>query len=272
MRSSLTTAAALSVACAFVAMPAAARPYLILSADDQGFQALDMGNVKRTPEGPDPSDRSIVNHRPPPPPPPRARSLRASAEDAAAEDKVIAEDKVRADDKVRTDDAVRAREDQKFVSDQVRAGRLPDDRIAPTARAEADAAPEFIPATVEVTLIDGFLAGSAYGDKVAPLVERRVEVDCAEDRWRTLSSTFVDAHEVVLASGTRGEDWRPFGGSVMGPVVQAAACKREYRQAAVSRYLNIGEVLANYQAAHGAGVPQPQTREQLLAQRYKNSH
>jgi hypothetical protein len=177
MRFRLTITALSVAACAVLAGPAAARPYLMLSADDQGFQALDLSGAAH--------------------------------------------------------------------------GTQP---------------------TVEITLIDAVLSGQPYGDKVAPLVERRVEVDCTQERWRVLSSNFVDAHEVVLSKGDAAGDWRPFGENLSGPVIQAAACRREFRQAAVSRFLNIGEILTNYQAAHGAGVPQPKTRQQLLAERFRRSH
>ena len=166
-----------SLALSAVALPAAARPYLMLNADDRGFQALDLGGI----------DHSR-------------------------------------------------------------------------------------PGSAEATMIDAPLAGVKAGDQLAPLIERRVEVDCQQPRWRVLGTAWLDGHEQALRKDMTPEAWRSFAADELAPVVQAAACKREYRQQLVSRYLNLGEILANYQAAHARAAPEPPTEKELLERKFRNSH
>lgn len=167
----------IGLAAAALATPAAARPYLMLNADDHGFQALDLGGVDRS-----------------------------------------------------------------------RAG------------------------LAQATLIEAPLAGVMTDGKLAPLVERRMEVDCAEPRWRVLSTAWLDGKEQTLGQDQTARDWSAFGQDDLAPVVQAAACRRQYRQALVSRYLNLGEILANYQAAHAKAAPQPLTRKEIQDRKFKNGH
>lgn len=221
------------------ALPAAARPYLMLSADDKGFEALDIGDFVRTPVSPYADDRVLRPAQEAPVAAPRPDNFPASG--------------------------------PRLLDPRTQGALAPGEgaaRITPRLAAH----PIFVPDTVEATLISAPLAGAPYGDKLAPMVKQRVEFDCHEPRWRVLSRTYADAHEAVLATATTAQEWLPLDGNEVAAPAQAALCNHQFRQAAVSRFLNIGEILANYQAAHGAGAPQPQTREQLLAQRFKNSH
>ena len=234
--------AVLSVSAAILAaLPAAARPYLLLSADDKGFQALDMGDFVRTPVSPYADDRVLR---------PAQEGPDSSA--PAAKPESFAPGGPRLQDP-RTQGVLGAGEGAA--------------RITPRAPSH----PLFVPDRVEATLISAPLTGAPYGDKLlAPMVKQRVEFDCREPRWRVLSQVYADAHEAVLATQTPSPAWLPLDNDTAAPLAQAALCKRQFRQAAVSRFLNVGEILANYQSAHGAGVPQPKTREQLLAERFKN--
>ncbi len=162
---------------AVFALPAAARPYLMLDADDHGFKALDLGGVNRGQAG-----------------------------------------------------------------------------------------------LAQATLIEAPLSGAMIDGKLAPLVERRIEVDCAQSRWRVLSAAYVDGQERAMGKDEVARPWTAFGDDDLGLTVQAAACRRQYRQQAVSRYLNIGEILANYQTAHAKGAPEPQTKKELLDQKFRNGH
>jgi hypothetical protein len=159
------------------ALPAAARPYLMLDADDRGFQALDLGAVDRSQAG-----------------------------------------------------------------------------------------------LAKATVIEAPLAGAEVDGKLAPLIERRVEVDCASPRWRLESVAYVDGEERAMGKGGGDPAWRMFGDDDVGAAVQAAACRRQYRQQAVSRYLNIGEILANYQAAHARAKPEPRTAKELRDRQFRNGH
>lgn len=377
MHSRLTLAILAAATCASLAAPAAARPYLMLFADDKGFQALDIGDFVRTPVSPYADDR-ILRPAPPPvapkptaapapaakptqpaqpaplslgeydgllayPPPkpkpkldpqnsalaaggaaepdggtgcarndanPRPRGLRSEV--AATEGNRVS---------AATGDANRPLQGPRFAgtstdADGVQSGspsndsqscaqasdtraalagadgprpetfapsgpRLQDPRTQGVLGAGEGSAritplapphPLFVPDRVEATLISAPLAGAPYGDKLAPMVKQRVEFDCHEPRWRMLSRAYTDAHEVLLGTAAVTQEWQDFGDDPAASLAQAALCKHQFRQAAVSRFLNVGEILANYQAAHGAGVPQPKTREQLLAEHFKNSH
>jgi hypothetical protein len=129
-------------------------------------------------------------------------------------------------------------------------------------------------ATAEATLITAPLAGAPYeGDKLAPVVERRVTVDCTSRRWRVTSTTWTDSHEVMLSSDQTVEDWRPFDDDdLIGPQVQDAACLSRFKQQLVSRYLNLGEIFTNYQRAWGRTAPETLTETQLLQQKFRDSH
>jgi hypothetical protein len=176
-RTTTLNAAVLGMALALLALPAAARPYLMLDADDWGFSALDLGAIDRSQAG------------------------------------------------------------------------------APQA-----------------TVIQAPLAGVEVDGRLAPLVERRVEVDCARPWWRVVSTSYADGQERTMGKGEGDQAWAPFGDADLGAAVQAAVCRREYRQQAVSRYLNLGEILTNYQAAHAKGAPEPPTEKELLDRRFKNGH
>ena len=128
------------------------------------------------------------------------------------------------------------------------------------------------PNQAQATLIEAPLGGVMTGGKLAPLVERRVEIDCAEPRWRVLSTAWLDGKEQALGRDAAAMDWTAFGQDDVGPAVQAAACRREYKQALVSRYLNLGEILANYQAAHAKAAPEPLTQKELQDRKFKNGH
>ena len=128
------------------------------------------------------------------------------------------------------------------------------------------------PALVQATVIEAPLSGVMTAGKLAPLIERRVEVDCAQARWRVLSTAWLDGKEQALGQDQAAQGWTTFGRDDPGSVVQAAACKREYRQALVSRYLNLGEILANYQAAHAKAAPEPRTEKELQARKFANGH
>jgi len=173
LRPALLIAAAVTL----VAIPAAARPYLMLDAGDQGFKALDLGGIDRGQTG-----------------------------------------------------------------------------------------------LAQATVIEAPLAGATVEGKLAPLIERRVEIDCAQPRWRVVSVTYVDGQERPMGKDEAGEPWSGFAAGDLGSTVQAAACRRQYRQQAVSRYFNLGEILANYQAAHAKAAPEPRSEKDLLAQRFRNGH
>jgi hypothetical protein len=165
------------LAAALTALPAAARPYLMLNADDHGFQALDLGGIGRSQPG-----------------------------------------------------------------------------------------------LAQATLIDAPLAGVMTGGKLAPLVERRVEIDCAQPRWRVLSTAWLDGKEQTLGQDQTAQAWAAFGQDALAPLVQAAACRAEYKQTLVSRYLNLGEIVANYQAAHAKAAPEPLTEKEIQARKFRNGH
>jgi hypothetical protein len=159
------------------ALPAAARPYLMLDADDHGFQALDLGGIDRSQAG-----------------------------------------------------------------------------------------------VAKATVILAPLAGIDVDSKLAPLAERHVEVDCTTPRWRVESTDYVDGQERSMGKDAGDPSWTPFGDGDVAPAVQAAVCRREYRQQAVSRYLNLGEILANYQAAHAKAPAEPPTEKDLLDRAFKYGH
>jgi hypothetical protein len=160
-----------------MAAPAQARPYLMLSADERGFEALDLGGVERSPTG-----------------------------------------------------------------------------------------------LAQATVIDAPLTGVMTAGKLAPLVERRIEIDCAQPRWRVLSTAWLDGKEQALGQDPTPRTWAAFGADDSGPTVQAAACRREYKAALVSRFLNLGEILANFQAAHAKAAPEPLTAKELQDRKFKNGH
>jgi hypothetical protein len=128
------------------------------------------------------------------------------------------------------------------------------------------------PNAAQATLVEAPLGGAMTDGKLAPLVERRVEVDCARRRWRVLSTAWLDGKEQALGRDQTAQDWTAFGQDDVGPAVQAAACRREYKQTLVSRYLNLGEILANFQAAHAKAAPEPMTAKELQDRKFKNGH
>ena len=128
------------------------------------------------------------------------------------------------------------------------------------------------PDQVQATLIEAPLTGVMTQGRLAPLVERRVEVDCSRPRWRFLSTAWLDGKEQTLGQEQTSGDWTVFGQDDVASAVQAAACRREYRQQLVSRYLNLGEILANFQAAHAKAAPEPPTVKELQARKFANGH
>lgn len=128
------------------------------------------------------------------------------------------------------------------------------------------------PGLVQATLIEAPLAGVSAGGKLAALVERRVEIDCTAPRWRVLSTAWLDGKEQPLVQDNSTLDWKSFAGDDAAPTAQVAACRREYRQALVSRYLNLGEIVANYQAAHAKAAPEPLTQKELNDRQFRNGH
>ncbi|MGZ3279777.1 MAG: hypothetical protein ACXU82_15770 [Caulobacteraceae bacterium] len=172
-----TLAILAGLAAAVLALPAQARPYLMLNADDHGFQALDLGGIDRSRQG-----------------------------------------------------------------------------------------------LAQATLIEAPLAGIMTGGKLAALVARRVEIDCAGSRWRVLSTAWLDGKEQTLGQDPAAHDWTAFGQDDAAPAAQAAACRREFSQALVSRYLNLGEIVTNYQAAHAKAAPQPMTDKEIRDHKFRNGH
>jgi hypothetical protein len=129
--------------------------------------------------------------------------------------------------------------------------------------------------SAEATLITAPLTGApdGGGDKLAPLVETRVTVDCAKPRWKVTSTAWTDAKEVVLSSDPSGRDWTTYApDDLVWPKVQDAACLNRFTQQMVSRTLNLGQILANYQRAWGKTAPEPLTDDQLQKQKYQNAH
>jgi hypothetical protein len=165
------------LAAAAMTAPAQARPYLMLNADDQGFQALDLGGLDRSQPG-----------------------------------------------------------------------------------------------LVQATVIEAPLAGVRAGGTLAALVERRVEIDCAQPRQRVLSTAWLDGKEQPLASDNTAAEWTAFDRDDPAATVQAAACRREFKDTLVSRYLNLGEIVANYQAAHAKAAPEPLSQKEINDRRFKNGH
>lgn len=161
--------------CALTTTPSQARPYLMLNADDRGFQALDMGSI----------DRSQ-------------------------------------------------------------------------------------PAAAQAVLLDAPLAGIPVGERLAPLAERRIEVDCAGGRWRVESTAYVDGMEQPLGQDEAAGDWAPVAGDDIAQAVQATLCQRQYNPAMISRYRNLGQILANFQSAHAKPAPEPPTEKDLMDRRFRN--
>lgn len=126
--------------------------------------------------------------------------------------------------------------------------------------------------TAQATLITAPLAGAPYGDKRAALMKQRVEFECDGERWRVLSVTYADAKDAALASEPADGGWRPSSGDSALAVSRDAACLRRYRQAMVSRDLNLGDIVANYHKAWSAPAPQPMTEKQLLKRNYDAGH
>jgi hypothetical protein len=124
----------------------------------------------------------------------------------------------------------------------------------------------------QATLIEAPLTGVVVDGKLAPLVERRIEIDCAQPRWRVVSTAWLDGKEQALGQDPSTKDWAAFGPDPLAPVVQAAACRREFSQQLVSRFLNLGEILANYQAAHAKAAPEPMTVKELQDRKFRNGH
>ena len=126
------------------------------------------------------------------------------------------------------------------------------------------------PGSVQATLIDAPLAGIPVDDHLAPLAERRIEVDCAGARWRVRSVAYVDGREQAMGRNDEAGEWTPLVGDDIAAAVRAAVCQRQYNSAMVSRYLNLGQILANYQSAHSKAASEPQTEKDLLDRRYRN--
>jgi hypothetical protein len=126
--------------------------------------------------------------------------------------------------------------------------------------------------SAQITLISAPLAGAPYGDKRAALMEQRVEFECQGERWRVLSVTYADAKEAQLASAPAADGWRPVDADPLLVISRDAACLRRYRQAMVSRDLNLGDIVANFHRAWGPAAAEPMTEKELLKRRFDASH
>ena len=126
--------------------------------------------------------------------------------------------------------------------------------------------------SAQITLIDAPLAGVSFGGAVAALMEEQVEFECQGTRWRTLSIHYADAKEVTMGDEPAAGDWRAIGGDPLLAAAKEAACLRRYNQGLVSRILNLGAMVTNYQKAWGPAPAEPLTRQQLAKQRFDAGH
>ena len=91
------------------------------------------------------------------------------------------------------------------------------------------------------------------------------EANCGMSRLKPASRTSICCFRTATA-------WTAFGADESTATVKDAACRRQYRPQAVSRYLNLGEILANYQAAHARAAPEPPTAKELQDRAFRNGH
>ena len=127
--------------------------------------------------------------------------------------------------------------------------------------------------TAQVTMISAPLAGARYGDKIAAVKKERIEFECQGERWRLVGVSYADAKDQTLAADpTAASDWQPIAGKPLLPVARDAGCLRRYRQAMVSRDLNLGDIVSNFHKAWSPPAAQPLTEKQLLEQRFKANH
>jgi hypothetical protein len=126
--------------------------------------------------------------------------------------------------------------------------------------------------TAQITLITAPLAGAPYGDKLAALMKQRVEFECEGTRWRVLAVGYADAKDVALASDPVSESWRTAGDDPLLATARDAACLRRYKQALVSRDLNLGDIVTNYHKAWGPAATELPTERELLKRRFDASH
>jgi hypothetical protein len=126
--------------------------------------------------------------------------------------------------------------------------------------------------TAQATLITAPLAGAPYGDKRAALMKQRIEFDCQGERWRVLSVAYADAKDSALADEPANGGWQATAGDPALTVSKDAACLRRYRQAMVSRDLNLGDIVANYHKAWSQAAPEPMTEKQLLQRGFEAGH
>jgi len=128
--------------------------------------------------------------------------------------------------------------------------------------------------TAQITLISAPLAGEPFGDRIAALKKERVEFDCLGTRWRVVSISYADAHDVLLASepSEGAQTWQTSADDPLLPAARDAACLRRYKQTLVSRDLNIGDIVANYHKAWGSAAREPMTENELLKRGYDANH
>jgi hypothetical protein len=124
----------------------------------------------------------------------------------------------------------------------------------------------------QITLITAPLAGAPYGDKRAALMKQRVEFECQGERWRVLSVIYADAKDAALTSEPADGAWQSTAGDPALAVSRDAACLRRYRQAMVSRDLNLGDIVANYHKAWSQAAPEPLTEKELLKRGFDAGH
>jgi hypothetical protein len=127
--------------------------------------------------------------------------------------------------------------------------------------------------SAQITLITAPLAGAAYGDgKLAPIMKQRLEFECQGQRWRVVAVGFADGKDQPLASDPGDKLWKPLGADPLLAASKDAACLRRYRDAMVSRVLNLGEIVTNFHNAWGPAAPEYLTERQLIKRKFDASH
>ncbi len=126
--------------------------------------------------------------------------------------------------------------------------------------------------TAQITLISAPLAGAPYGGKLAAIMKQRVEFECQGTRWRVTALGYADAKDQPLASDPVSEGWRPVGEDALLATARDAACLRRFRQAMISRDLNLGDIVTNFHKAWSAPAPEPLSDRQKLKQHFDANH
>jgi hypothetical protein len=128
--------------------------------------------------------------------------------------------------------------------------------------------------TAQITLITAPLAGAPYADgKLAAIRKERLEFECQGERWRVVALGFADAKDQPLASDPGDSVWKAAAkDDAQLAIGRDAACLRRYREAMVSRVLNLGEIVSNYHKAWGPAAPEYMTERQLLKRKFEANH